>query len=245
MPSALDDGARRTGSSPRSSPASRLSPRAPRIFPLTSRTAFEQRYGVAVLPSYGATEFAGGVAGWNLALHRKWATAKRGSVGRPQQRPRDPHRPDRGRQRGAGRGTGPNRGPHHGRRRGYAPPTSAAIDADGFVFVDGRIDDVIIRGGFKVSPGRHRRRCCAAIRRYTTPESPASPTNGSARSRSRRSNSPTAHEVDAGRATGVSAGSESPLPGAGQLGRRRRTAPHAVTEGQPARVARPIREGIE
>ena len=46
--------------------------------------AFETRYGIAVLPSYGATEFAGGVAGWTLPLHREWSERKHGSVGRPQ-----------------------------------------------------------------------------------------------------------------------------------------------------------------
>ena len=44
--------------------------------------AFTSRYGVPVLTSYGATEFGGGVAGWNLADHEQFAVAKRGSVGR-------------------------------------------------------------------------------------------------------------------------------------------------------------------
>ena len=44
--------------------------------------AFTARYGVPVLTSYGATEFGGGVAGWNLADHQQFAAAKRGSVGR-------------------------------------------------------------------------------------------------------------------------------------------------------------------
>ena len=52
--------------------------------PVAVQEAFESKYGIAVLPSYGATEFAGGVAGWTLPLHREWAERKRGSVGRPQ-----------------------------------------------------------------------------------------------------------------------------------------------------------------
>src|SRR5262249_22983651 len=43
---------------------------------------FTARYGVPVLTSYGATEFGGGVAGWNLADYEQFAAAKRGSVGR-------------------------------------------------------------------------------------------------------------------------------------------------------------------
>ena len=62
--------------------------------------AFTARYGVPVLTSYGATEFGGGVAGWNLADHQQYAVAKRGSVGRAhagcvaaRRRSRPRHRP--------------------------------------------------------------------------------------------------------------------------------------------------------
>ena len=119
--------------------------------PVSVQEAFEERYGVAVLPSYGATEFAGGVAGWNLALHREWAKAKRGSVGRPQS----------GREirivsaeNGAEVPTGAQ-GRIEVRTRGgeWVRTTDLGrVDADGFLFVDGRTDDVIIRGGFKVTP---------------------------------------------------------------------------------------------
>ena len=40
------------------------------------------RYGVPVLVSYAATEFGGGVAGWNMEDHRAFWARKRGSVGR-------------------------------------------------------------------------------------------------------------------------------------------------------------------
>lgn len=119
--------------------------------PVDVQEAFEERYGVAVLPSYGATEFAGGVAGWNLALHRKWAKAKRGSVGRPQQgrevrivSVQDDTQLPTGRQ-----------GRIEVRTQGgdwVATTDLGRVDADGFVFVDGRTDDVIVRGGFKVAP---------------------------------------------------------------------------------------------
>ena len=45
--------------------------------------AFTERFGVPVLSSYGATEFGGGVAGWNLSDYQQFGRAKRGSVGRP------------------------------------------------------------------------------------------------------------------------------------------------------------------
>lgn len=119
--------------------------------PVAVQEEFEERYGVAVLPSYGATEFAGGVAGWNLALHREWAKTKRGSVGRPQS----------GREirivsteNGAEVPTGAQGQIEVRTRDGEWVRTTdlGRVDADGFVFVDGRTDDVIIRGGFKVTP---------------------------------------------------------------------------------------------
>lgn len=119
--------------------------------PVEVQEAFEKRYDVAVLPSYGATEFAGGVAGWNLALHREWAEVKRGSVGRPQ----------RGREvrivtQDDGRELPPGvQGLIEVRTRGgeWVRTTDLGrLDEDGFLFVDGRTDDVIIRGGFKIAP---------------------------------------------------------------------------------------------
>jgi acyl-CoA synthetase (AMP-forming)/AMP-acid ligase II len=119
--------------------------------PVALQEEFEDKYSVAVLPSYGATEFAGGVAGWNLSLHRDWAQSKRGSVGRPQ--------PDReirivavddGREVVAG-----EQGVIEVRTAGeeWVRTTDLGrLDADGFLFVDGRTDDVINRGGFKVTP---------------------------------------------------------------------------------------------
>lgn len=120
--------------------------------PADVQVEFEQRYGVAVLPSYGATEFAGGVAGWNLALHREWAAAKRGSVGRPQQgREIRVVSVDDGREVSTGL-----QGRIEVRSHGgdwVSTTDLGRVDADGFVFVDGRTDDVIVRGGFKIAPG--------------------------------------------------------------------------------------------
>lgn len=119
--------------------------------PADLQIAFEARYDVAVLPSYGATEFAGGVAGWNLALHREWAKTKRGSVGRPQ-RGREVRivSPDDGNELPTGA-----QGQIEVRTRGgeWVRTTDLGrLDEDGFLYVDGRTDDAIIRGGFKISP---------------------------------------------------------------------------------------------
>jgi acyl-CoA synthetase (AMP-forming)/AMP-acid ligase II len=119
--------------------------------PVPVQEAFEERYGVAVLPSYGATEFAGGVAGWNLALHKQWAESKRGSVGRAQSgREIRIVSTDDGAALPAGeQGLIEIR---TGRGEWVRTTDLGRLDADGFLFVDGRTDDVIVRGGFKVTP---------------------------------------------------------------------------------------------
>jgi acyl-coenzyme A synthetase/AMP-(fatty) acid ligase len=116
--------------------------------------AFTERFGVPVLVSYAATEFGGAVAGWNLKDHQEFWSTKRGSVGRAHSGTRirvvDPSTgeevaPDeegllevQASQLGDG---------------GWVRTTDLArMDADGFLFILGRADQAIIRGGFKVLP---------------------------------------------------------------------------------------------
>jgi acyl-CoA synthetase (AMP-forming)/AMP-acid ligase II len=112
---------------------------------------FETRFGIPVLPSYGATEFAGGVAGWTLELHREWGRSKRGSVGRAQ-----PGRELRVVDADAGDEVPVNvagRLEVRDRDGQWVRTTDIArIDADAFVWIEGRADDAILRGGFKVFP---------------------------------------------------------------------------------------------
>ncbi|WP_046314933.1 class I adenylate-forming enzyme family protein [Mycobacterium sp. UM_Kg1] len=119
--------------------------------PVAVQEAFEERYDVAVLPSYGATEFAGGVAGWNLALHRRWALAKRGSVGRPQ-RGREVRIAALDGDTEVSPGTQGRIEVRTGGGDWVATTDLGRLDSDGFLYVDGRTDDVIVRGGFKVAP---------------------------------------------------------------------------------------------
>ena len=116
--------------------------------------AFTARFGVPVLTSYAATEFGGGVAGWTLADHRRYWAAKRGSVGRanPGARLRvvdEDRRPLAAGQTGLLEVVAPALGPD----ATWMPTTDLArIDADGFLWIVGRADQAIIRGGFKVMP---------------------------------------------------------------------------------------------
>jgi acyl-CoA synthetase (AMP-forming)/AMP-acid ligase II len=116
--------------------------------------AFADRFGVPVLTSYAATEFGGGVAGWNLVDHQRYAALKRGSVGRA-------HAGCGLRVVGDdGAALGPDEVGLLEVRPAQLGPTSewmrttdlARLDADGFLWIVGRADQTIIRGGFKVQP---------------------------------------------------------------------------------------------
>jgi long-chain acyl-CoA synthetase len=119
--------------------------------------AWEDRYGIPILVVYGATEFAGGIVGWTLDDHKRYAATKRGSVGRAH--PGVDLRivdEETGVVAAAGE-TGllevkaAQLGP---RGRDWVRTTDRAyIDESGFLWIVGRADDVIIRGGFKVSTG--------------------------------------------------------------------------------------------
>jgi long-chain acyl-CoA synthetase len=116
--------------------------------------AFTDKYGIPVLTSYAATEFGGGVAGWTLADHRAHWTAKRGSVGRATLGAKLRVVDD------DGESLGPAESGLLEVRPGQLGPSTdwirttdiARIDADGFVWILGRADQAIIRGGFKVMP---------------------------------------------------------------------------------------------
>lgn len=116
--------------------------------------AFTEKFGIPVLTSYAATEFGGGVASWTLADHQQYWRAKRGSVGRTnpgaQLRVVDED----------GTVLGPDEQGLLEVKPAQMDPGSgwirttdlARIDTDGFVWILGRADQAIIRGGFKVMP---------------------------------------------------------------------------------------------
>jgi long-chain acyl-CoA synthetase len=119
--------------------------------------AFEDRYGIPVLTTYGATEFAGAIVGWTLKQKQEWGKRKRGSAGRA-------HRGIGLRivDQETGRVLRPGEVGLLEARGGQLPAESggwlrttdlAAIDDDGFLFIRGRADNAINRGGFKIPPG--------------------------------------------------------------------------------------------
>jgi len=116
--------------------------------------AFTAKFGIPVLTSYAATEFGGGVAGWTLADYQKYWQDKRGSVGRATLGahlrvvddngvPLDPGQP----------GLLEVKPGQLGPSTEWMRTTDMArIDGDGFLWILGRADQAIIRGGFKVMP---------------------------------------------------------------------------------------------
>lgn len=125
--------------------------------PLDLHDAFEEKFGVPVLVTYGATEFMGTAANWTLDDYNKFGKAKRGSVGKASKgvvlRVIDP-------------ATGEELAADapgilevkldriDGGKEWQRTNDMARIDADGYMYITGRADDAIIRGGFKVMAGK-------------------------------------------------------------------------------------------
>jgi long-chain acyl-CoA synthetase len=114
---------------------------------------FEEKYGIPVLTEYSASEFMGGIAGWSLADHKAFGVAKRGAAGTL--------RPDmavkitdvttceevaRG-EIGILHLKSPRIGPDW-----VATTDLASYDIDDFLWIHGRADEAINRGGFKILP---------------------------------------------------------------------------------------------
>jgi long-chain acyl-CoA synthetase len=116
--------------------------------------AFTEKYGIPVLTSYAATEFGGGVAGWTLTDHQKYWQAKRGSVGRANPGAQLRVVNDDGEPLGHDQlGLLEVKPAQLGPSADWIRTTDMArIDADGFIWITGRADQAIIRGGFKIMP---------------------------------------------------------------------------------------------
>jgi long-chain acyl-CoA synthetase len=130
---------------------------------------FHERFGVFVLNSYGQTELGGEVVGWTTEDLRGFGETKLGATGRPYSNV------DLQIRRADGSAADVDelgeifvRSPF--RMSGYASADAAAaaddrfvdgylqtgdlgrLDADGFLWVQGRISDMINRGGLKIYP---------------------------------------------------------------------------------------------
>lgn len=122
---------------------------------------FESRFNIPFMTTYGATEFAGAVASWSPEDYRLHGKTHVGSSGRPhpgvQMRTVDPidaHVLAPGEE-----GILEVLAPQAASGNGHWVRTTdlAVIDDEGFLWIKGRVDDAIIRGGFKVHPSKVER----------------------------------------------------------------------------------------
>ena len=136
------------------------------LSPLQARR-FRDRFGVAVLNCYGQTELGGEVVGWNAADSRAHGDDKLGSVGRPHEGVELRVVGDDGAEAPpgapgelwvrtptlvAGYADGTDLGDRLSADGWFRTGDHARIDADGFVWIEGRVSDMVNRGGLKVFP---------------------------------------------------------------------------------------------
>lgn len=125
--------------------------------PVDLERKFETRFQIPILPNYGATEFPGNGAGWTLEDHKKYGESKIGSVGRPRpgvkMRIVDENTGDvlLNGEVGLVELLGRTAATPEGQEPQWLRTTDLAMfDDDGFLWIKGRADSAIIRGGFKV-----------------------------------------------------------------------------------------------
>lgn len=113
------------------------------LSPLQARR-FRDRFGISVLNGWGQTELGGEVVGWSAADSKAFGDTKLGAVGRPHA--------------GVEISTDPASGELLVRIPGRFDDWQrtgdiGCVDDDGFVWIEGRVSDMINRGGNKVHPG--------------------------------------------------------------------------------------------
>lgn len=117
--------------------------------------AFYAKYNVPICGNYGATEFAGAIAGWNVDDFRALWNDKRGAVGRVHAN-MDARvvNPETGAHLPCGEeGLLELKGAQLGNGGVWLRTTDRAVlDEDNFLFIRGRADNAINRGGFKIHP---------------------------------------------------------------------------------------------
>jgi long-chain acyl-CoA synthetase len=115
---------------------------------------FHERFGIAVLNCYGQTELGGEVVGWSAADWHEFGATKLGAVGRPHDGV-DVRVADDG-ELWVRTPTSHQSKAELGERvdeEGWVRTGDIGrIDEDGFVWIEGRVSDMVNRGGLKVFP---------------------------------------------------------------------------------------------
>jgi acyl-CoA synthetase (AMP-forming)/AMP-acid ligase II len=136
------------------------------LSPLMARR-FRDRFDATVLNCYGQTEIGGEIVGWNAADARAHGEDKLGSVGRPHEGVTLRIVAGDGTELGvdapgelwvrtpaisAGYADGSALGDRLGPDGWFRTGDVAYVDADGFLWISGRVSDMINRGGLKIFP---------------------------------------------------------------------------------------------
>jgi acyl-CoA synthetase (AMP-forming)/AMP-acid ligase II len=118
--------------------------------------AFHERFGTAILNSYGQTELGGEVVGWSATDWKEFGAAKLGAVGRPHAGVEVRVEPGTGELEIRSPKPLPTNDPALAGRvtdDGWLRTGDVGrVDGDGFVWIDGRVSSMINRGGLKVFP---------------------------------------------------------------------------------------------
>jgi acyl-CoA synthetase (AMP-forming)/AMP-acid ligase II len=137
--------------------------------PLSPRQArgFKDRFGIAVMNSYGQTEIGGEIIGWSAEDARRHGDDKLGSIGRPHDGVTARVVDDAGGDAppgeagelwvrtpalAAGYAGGADLSDRLSPDGWFRTGDVARIDGDGFVWIEGRLSDMVNRGGLKVFP---------------------------------------------------------------------------------------------
>jgi acyl-CoA synthetase (AMP-forming)/AMP-acid ligase II len=126
------------------------------LSPLQARR-FRDRFGIAVLNGYGQTELGGEIVGWTGADTKEFGDSKLGSVGRPHagvtvRIAEDGELHVRTPALGAGYANAADLSDRLTVDGWFRTGDMARVDGDGFVWIEGRVSDMINRGGLKVFP---------------------------------------------------------------------------------------------
>ncbi|MEY2437060.1 MAG: hypothetical protein QOF97_1896 [Acidimicrobiaceae bacterium] len=126
------------------------------LSPLQARR-FQQRFGITVLNGYGQTEIGGEIIGWSAAAAKEFGETKLGSVGRPHDGV-SVRADDVGELQvqtpalSAGYADGVDLSDRMTADGWFRTGDIGRVDDDGFVWIEGRVSDMINRGGLKVFP---------------------------------------------------------------------------------------------
>ena len=119
---------------------------------------FKDRFGIAVLNCYGQTEIGGEIVGWNAEDSRRFGEDKLGAVGRPHEGVQVRIEGETGELQvitpalSAGYADGGDLADRLTDDGWFRTGDVGRVDEEGFVWIEGRLSDMVNRGGLKVFP---------------------------------------------------------------------------------------------